>query len=409
MADSPATIASSQSLERTGLQVGPSFFKLVSNIETSNSEPAKQIFQRIQIETSEFIILTQDRSLAGHPNVIVLPRFADLSITGDIVRIIGLLELPGRDVRIACRRLEFILPPGIQGEYESPCLGIDVTPELGHNGSDQAKYESCPTNAVAQPSPGKIRLRERSDTGGISSLQGSLQDFLRPQLLGIGKMLVETAPYGTDGGRGQHGSAGGTISVVTGSLVADEQVLLRADGAQGGMGGRGADGADGIEGGHQMGQQISVLVTENEGDGWPGVPGGHGGMGGEGGAGGRGGTVKLYVESILPKQPWADSKFKFLVWKDGSIVNQDRYAYLAHYLHLPSSYPYYSPGTPGYPPCECKPLTGKGAAIIVSACGGFGGSGGDGGNGGNGGKGGDSDLEPYTRNPLPRSRLVLQL
>ncbi|MCU1227065.1 MAG: hypothetical protein JWQ42_5158 [Edaphobacter sp.] len=403
-------------LETTELELGPALFKHVSTLQLGDTMQSDGLVQRIEIETAQFMVFTQDQSLAGQPNVVLVPQLADLHVTGDHIRIVGLLKLPGREVKIACRLLEFILPIGMQDNDDSPRLGIDVTPEPGHDGVDAISYQNCPANAVAPPSDDRIRLLTKVDwfdyrfrleqeargsrleelmkslgieNDNVIGYNGSIHNVLEEELLGLDKVLVRgTAPCGAEGGAAGHGSRGGSLSIVALKLFADEQVLLRADGARGGKGGRGTDGADGIDG-HQTGLELDIRFTENEGDGWPGVPGGHGGKGGDGGSGGRGGTIRLCVESILPAQPWDDKEFKFFPWTDGSIVNRARYEDLAHWASC-RGFPPHALGTPGFP-CDGTLLTTEDAAIIVCANGGFGGSGGSGGHGGNGGKGADAE------------------
>jgi hypothetical protein len=210
------------------------------------------------VRASRLIVLTQ----AGKtPLGMAVPvtETQDLTVYGNVVRVSGVIRVPGRTVKIVCRRLEF--HPGPDGKS-----GINV------NGTDGAAGLPVPALAAKKGEDGKE------------------PDYPTPDRHAAPKRLLETSragkagEIGANGGDGKTGGKGGKIQIYCNNLIRFAPVELTA---KGGPGGRGADAQQGGQGGHALGG----YKTKEDAAVARGGPGGCGGNGGDGGPGGKGGEI----------------------------------------------------------------------------------------------------------------------
>jgi len=177
----------------------------------------------------------------------------NLTVYGDEVVVEGVITLPGRQVTIVCRRLEFLPDPLNPGNYG----GIDVSGCRGKDGCSGGQ-----TTAGTEP---------MAATAGQDGQPGRHEG-------GVGS-------NGQPGGDGGKGGEGGSITIWCDRLVRGPQLVLDASGGLGGNGGKGQPGGRG-------GNGIDNL-DDNDSESARGGAGGCGGHGGNGGAGGDGGTISL--------------------------------------------------------------------------------------------------------------------
>ena len=217
------------------------------------------------IRTSRKIVLAQkERTDLG--KTVHIATTADLTVYGDVVCIDGIIQAPGRKIKIVCRQLEFHSLIG--------AAGLDVSGEKGKDGG---------VHSALQAQQGKDG--KDSDRAGW------------------------TASPGENGADGKAGSTGGDIEIYCGTLLRYSPVHLTA------RGGRGGDGKVGQTGGRGGNGFTNYVGNEGRGGIWPttnclpegnnpfkpcefsapchGGEGGCGGNGGNGGAGGKGGKITL--------------------------------------------------------------------------------------------------------------------
>jgi hypothetical protein len=81
-------------------------FKVDQNYHRENVF-LEEVLLRSAIETSEFLILTQDDEYDPHkPGVCFVAETADYTVRGDVVRVCGPIKCPGKTIKIVCRVLE---------------------------------------------------------------------------------------------------------------------------------------------------------------------------------------------------------------------------------------------------------------------------------------------------------------
>jgi hypothetical protein len=233
-------------------------------------EGATDAAQASTIRTSRLIVLTQQKALPKTPaKAVHVSETGDLTVYGDVVRVYGIFQAPGRTIQIVCRQLEF--HPGIDGTS-----GIVVT---GKKGDDAAAKEL----AADAGTNGNPRLGKEARAGGA-------------------------ATPGADGAPGKAGNQGGKIRIYCGNLLRYGPVTLNANGGRAGngaagqQGGTGGNGADGF--------YLDDVNIERRAA--YGGQGGVGGNGGDGGVGGRGGSIELYVLN-LDNDPDLKHKFTFAI------------------------------------------------------------------------------------------------
>jgi hypothetical protein len=217
------------------------------------------------IRTSRKIVLTQKGKTELGKTVHVATT-ANLTVYGDVVCIDGMIQAPGRRIKIVCRQLEFHSLIGASG--------LDVSGEKGKDGDEHSQLQAKPGD------DGKD-----SDRAGL------------------------TGTTGKNGADGKTGAPGGDIEIYCGTLLRYSPVYLTA---RGGPGGNGKVGQQGGRGGNGF---TNYLGNEGRGGIWPttyclpegnnpfkpcefsapchGGEGGGGGNGGNGGAGGKGGKISL--------------------------------------------------------------------------------------------------------------------
>jgi hypothetical protein len=195
------------------------------------------------IRTSREIVLTAQ---TGVPvaKAVKVNKTESLTVYGDLVKVQGTIEAPGRTIKIFCRRLEFHAGPDGKS-------GFIVSGEPGTDGASN-------------------RLAAASGKDGIPS-----------------RRYGTNGDDGADGEDGKPGAAGGRIEIYCDTLVPLPNVLLKADG------GRGGDAATGQQGG-EGGRGLSGFTTEQERGLSYGGEGGQGGHGGNGGQGGSGGSIEVH-------------------------------------------------------------------------------------------------------------------
>ncbi len=241
--------------------------------------------------TSREIALTQaEKTNLG--KAVHVAKTTDLTVYGDLVRIHGKIEAPGRKIKIVCRELQFH-PPTLLGGIS----GIDVSGEKGKPGE-----------------PGWTVAAEAGNAGTELDRAG------------------KTGKNGTNGGAGESNKEGGTIEIYCDLLRRLAPVVLLAkggaggDGAKGQAGGKGGNGYSNFEGNNEMVEKPGERdarrkLIKARGDydrptsncypepGYTlqtcyftapshGGEGGCGGGGGNGGAGGAGGTIKLQFRHL---------------------------------------------------------------------------------------------------------------
>jgi hypothetical protein len=204
-------------------------------------------------------IVTARRHVLNHKNVL---GTANLEVYGDVVIIEGVITLPGRDVTIVCRRLEFPSDP------------LDPTRVGGINVSGARGTDGC---AAGQTQLGvEPKVAEAGADGTSNSPEG------------------KPGGTGQSGGDGGQGGTGGQITIWCDQLVRGGPVVLDASGGLGGNGGKGQPGGRGGNG---------VDGLRSGAAGARGGAGGCGGHGGNGGAGGTGGKIHLNFLSYDGPQP----------------------------------------------------------------------------------------------------------
>lgn len=208
------------------------------------------------VRASRFIALTQDAA-AGVENVVLAAQGEHLEVYGDRVRVAGKITLPGLNVTIVCRLLEFA-PENL------------VNPEINVSGEDGTEHMPGETaQAPAKAAGGKV---DKADP--VNSRAGQ---------------------KGTDGAVGKNGNPGhhgGKITLVCQKMVPLGPVTLKADGGKSSDGVRGQDGGeggDGLSGSYDQREMPDKIAKSSVGG-----EGGKGGNGGDGGLGGNAGTVELY-------------------------------------------------------------------------------------------------------------------
>jgi len=217
------------------------------------------------VRAASLICLTQDPN-AGLDRVLPIDPNADIIVYGDVVRICGPITAPGRDITIACRRLEFDL------DTAGKAAGIDVS------GSDNGG-----------PLVNKLTARAPDGRDGHTTGDGRLS-----------ATTVAAGDPGADGNgatrkaeSGGSGQDGGNIRLSCEHLIQRCDVKLAADGYRGadGLSGQaGGDGGAGLDGLYQPGDRWGDNPEWTGNDVAPETAaGGHGGDGGDGGDGGNGG------------------------------------------------------------------------------------------------------------------------
>lgn len=223
--------------------------------------------ERFEVFTSlEPLILTQDPDTKG-ANVQHVASGQDLSVYGDVIRIRGPIELPGRAVQIHARILQ------VEKDSKGQSAAISV------NGS---KGPKPPLPKMPQP-----------------TLLAAKEGFFEKRFLHI---VVFDAEHGKNGKAGSHGLPGapgpkaGSIMVNCELFESKSAVKLTAIGGTGGQGQNGQGGQAGQAGGNGypgvVGFPMGIGMIKGT-KGGNGGTGGKGGMGGTGGRGGNGGEITV--------------------------------------------------------------------------------------------------------------------
>ena len=177
----------------------------------------KRVVTSASIETSHDLTLYQGNSqaLARAGGYFPVPRDADLFVHGDVVRVRGRIEAPGRTIRIVCRRL--------LGDSQDAAIIVD------------GRAGAAPSAAgKAAPGPaGRLEESQLTWRGGYA----------------IKVAEAKAGAPGEAGRRGDDGAAGlsgGVIEIFCQEVDTWTHVLtLRADGGGGGVGQAGQGGGDG--------------------------------------------------------------------------------------------------------------------------------------------------------------------
>jgi hypothetical protein len=214
------------------------------------------------IRTSRPIAVTSD-STASVGGTVTFAADEHLAVYGDVVQVIGPIKLPGLDVTIACRQLEFLS----DAKFQNPV--IDVSGEVGHSVDTNRKV----LPAAAGRNGGSEGYSSHAGENGHDGSSGD--DYLDEGR----KIPLDKAGPGSDAGN---------ITIACDTLIIKAAVTLSANGGNGGNGGRGQDGGKGGDG--QDGWGYDVKGT----GGW----GGNGGNGGDGGKGGDGGLIKFFCVEL---------------------------------------------------------------------------------------------------------------
>jgi hypothetical protein len=76
-------------------------------VPASGDKPKSEILVRSAIETSEFLILTQDNKYdTSKPGVCFVAETANYTVRGDVVRVCGPIKCPSKSIKIVCRVLQ---------------------------------------------------------------------------------------------------------------------------------------------------------------------------------------------------------------------------------------------------------------------------------------------------------------
>lgn len=117
-------------------------FKIDQNYHEANIFDQADVLVSASIETSEFLVLTQDDTFDPEtPGICFVTPDGDYTVRASLVRVCGPIECPGRKITIACRRLEF----DIDRQLRNPALIVD-----GKAGEDA----NAPTALVTDGQPG---------------------------------------------------------------------------------------------------------------------------------------------------------------------------------------------------------------------------------------------------------------
>ena len=230
----------------------------------------------VLIETSEALTLTQAKyKSADGMRVFQVPESGDLSVYGDVVRIVGTIKVPGKNITIHARYLE----THADADGHQPTISVAELP-----GADP----DPPLVKLTKPPPG---------ADATNSYRPIISDKYTPP--GSGQSATNHPKMnGIPGNGGHSGDPAGSITIVCGEFAPDSDFILSARGGKGGTGQKGQDGQNGGDGGKGsdawQGGFSDVMEATN---GAAGGNGGNGGKGGPGGQGGQGGSI-----SFLSKQ-----------------------------------------------------------------------------------------------------------
>jgi hypothetical protein len=244
-------------------------FAVDQNFHQESVFDAEQVLVSSTIETSEFLVLTQDTSYDPHtPGVCFVAGTADYTIRGDIVRVVGPIRCPGRTITIVCRRLE-LYPAASLADPQHPAIIVD-----GTDGTD-----GLMVTAIAKDGDDGHGYRDDGHAAVVVGVDGSCGD------------------PGTDGndGRGSDNGDGGTIEIYCVDVVTAAPALLSANG---GRGASGSSGTRGGKGGNGSDGKTVYWPEPYRGAGGDGAAGMAGGAGGTGTNGGRGGRITLVAENL---------------------------------------------------------------------------------------------------------------
>lgn len=202
----------------------------------------------------------------------------DLTIYGDVVKIVGKIKAPEHHIAIFCR----VLQVEKNGD-ESPALGVSGPP------GEKAPKKQVSTTKAATGGPG----------WGHHWYDGDPFESYKP----------EDDEPGGDGGKGENstvvgengcsGNSGGSIHIVCRKYAPDQVLDLYARGGNGGKGGAGGPGGEGGNGGPGDDASRGDPRKHYSTRGGDGGPGGKGGPGGQGGAGGDGGEIVFLAPEVL--------------------------------------------------------------------------------------------------------------
>jgi hypothetical protein len=238
-------------------------FEVDQNFHQESVFDDQHILVRSTIETSEFLVLTQDTSYdPNKPGICFVAATASYTVRGDIVRVVGPIHCPGCTITIVCRRLEFYATGSLTNS-QGPAIVVD-----GTDGTD-----GLLVTAIAKD--GDNGSGSHDEHGMERGHDGS------------------SGEAGTDGNDGQGpGTDGGTIEIYCRDLVTTAPALLSANG------GRGASGSSGTRGGKGGDGSDPAYCGEAARYGGRGAAGMAGGVGGTGTNGGSGGRITLVAENL---------------------------------------------------------------------------------------------------------------
>ena len=228
----------------------------------------------LTVKSSEPLILV---AAGASPNVpsgyrkVEISSDGNLLVFGDVVRIVGALNLPGRAVKINARVLQIAV--GQDGK-EAPSISVSGGPC-----AEPAAAEVVNSGSPGDGTPGKYTYRLFVD------------DIYEAPTAG-----TSGAP-GDDGAPGNPGLPAGWVDIRAGSLVQIGGAVLTIE-ANSGTGGRGQDGQPGQHGGNGgdgADAWAGVIDLEKATDGADAGAGAPGGRGGPGGYGGSAGLIKVQI------------------------------------------------------------------------------------------------------------------
>lgn len=245
-------------------------------IQTSESVGGRET---VTVRTSRFIYLHQ-AELSSLANAFFIPSGKDLTFYGDVVRVIGEIKVPGRNIKIVCRRLEFDYDSARGDGEKAP--KIDVSGAKGKDG-----------DAVKEPD------ESRADDGVED--WDYVEDQEHRDKSGYRRRAGKPGASREAGDSGKNGGDGGEIHIYCNTLVRSAPVELCANGGDGGNGRAGHKGQRGGNGWDKfylskadkvglnpdLHRQLMACKSSKGGQG------GNGGNGGNGGDGGNGGTIEL--------------------------------------------------------------------------------------------------------------------
>jgi len=208
----------------------------------------------------------------------------DLTVYGDVVKIIGEISAPGRKIAIFARVLQIVLQTS--GSVPPSLPSLDVS------GDKRADAGPRPEN--------KTKAQDGAEGSGDRFQFEIVHNEKNDKPGGDGTDATKAGMVGEQGENGKTGGPGGSIRIVCLEYEPTAALSMFANGGKGGNGGTGGNGPAGGDGGKGDDADRGAGFDRTNwstpgGNGGRGAPGGRGGTGG---AGGDGGTIIFFASQL---------------------------------------------------------------------------------------------------------------